>query len=138
GSLLLVGGSLGDLFGRRRVFVIGLVGFTASSVLCGAAPTIATLVVARAVQGAAAALLVPGSLALLSASFHPDDRARAVGAWSGLAGVWTAVGPFLGGWLIGAVSWRLVFFVNPPVAAFAAWVALHPVPDSLVDESARP
>ena len=137
GSLLLVGGSLGDLFGRRRVFVIGLVGFTASSVLCGAAPTIATLVVARAVQGAAAALLVPGSLALLSASFHPDDRARAVGAWSGLAGVWTAVGPFLGGWLIGAVSWRLVFFVNLPVAAFAAWVALHHVPESLDEDADR-
>src|SRR5206468_2936112 len=137
GSLLLVGGSLGDLFGRRRVFVIGLAGFTASSVLCGAAPTIATLVVARAVQGAAAALLVPGSLALLSASFDPDDRARAVGAWSGLAGVWTAVGPFLGGWLIGAVSWRLVFFINLPVASFAAWVALRHVPESRDEDADR-
>ena len=137
GSLLLVGGSLGDLFGRRRVFVIGLVGFTASSVLCGAAPTIATLVVARAVQGAAAALLVPGSLALLSASFDPGDRARAVGAWSGLAGVWTAVGPFLGGWLIGAVSWRLVFFINLPVASFAVWAALRHVPESRDEDADR-
>jgi MFS family permease len=92
-ALLLLGGSLGDLFGRRRLFVAGLVGFTAASVLCGLAPNIGALVAARALQGVAAAMLVPGSLAIIAASFTPDDRARAVGAWSGLAGVASAIGP---------------------------------------------
>lgn len=130
GSLLVLGGSLGDLFGRRRVYVIGLLGFGASSVLCGLAPTAEVLVLARAVQGTAAALLVPGSLALISASFHPDDRARAIGAWSGLAGVASAIGPFLGGWLVDAVSWRLVFLVNVPIVVVGAWISMRHVDES--------
>jgi EmrB/QacA subfamily drug resistance transporter len=129
-SLLLLGGSLGDLYGRRRIFVVGLGGFTAASLLCGLAPSTAGLVAARALQGVGAALLVPGSLALISASFRPEDRSRAVGAWSGLAAVAGAIGPFLGGWLVDAFSWRVVFLVNLPVAAVCAWITLRHVPES--------
>ncbi len=135
-ALLLLGGSLGDLYGRRRIFVLGLIGFTVASVLCGAAPSIELLVAARAVQGAGAALLVPGSLAIISASFHPDDRGRAVGAWSGLAGVSTAIGPFLGGWLVDALSWRLIFLINVPLAVVAVLVASRHVPESRDPSSA--
>jgi EmrB/QacA subfamily drug resistance transporter len=135
GSLVVMGGSFGDLWGRKRVFVAGLIGFGATSLLCGLAPTIEVLVATRALQGVAAALLVPGSLAIVSSSFHPDDRGRAIGAWSGLAGVSTAVGPFLGGWLIDAVSWRLVFLVNLPIIAVALVVTLRHVPESR-DETA--
>ena len=129
-ALLLLGGSLGDIYGRRRVFVAGLVWFTVASVACGAAPTTGFLVAARALQGVGAAMLVPGSLALISASFTPDDRSRAVGAWSGRAGVATALGPFLGGWLIDAVSWRLIFVINVPLAAAAVWITLRHVPET--------
>ncbi|CAN5667940.1 MFS transporter [soil metagenome] len=129
-ALLLLGGSLGDLYGRRRMFVLGLIGFTLASILCGVAPNIEALIGARALQGAGGALLVPGSLAIISASFHPDDRGRAVGAWSGLAGVSTAIGPFFGGWLIDAVSWRLVFLINVPLAIVAVLVATRHVPES--------
>jgi len=130
GSLLLLGGALGDRYGRRRVFVTGLVAFSAASALCGLAPSLGGLIAARAVQGVGGALLVPGSLALLSASFRPDDRGRAVGAWSGLAGVASAVGPFLGGWLVDAVSWRLVFLINLPLAAVTVWIVVNHVPES--------
>jgi EmrB/QacA subfamily drug resistance transporter len=129
-SLLLLGGSLGDLYGRRRIFVLGLIGFSAASLLCGLAPTIEVLIAARALQGAAAALLVPSSLAIISASFHPDDRARAVGAWSGLGAAAGAVGPFVGGWLVDSLSWRPVFFINLPIAAVTAWIALRHVPET--------
>ncbi len=124
GSLLVLGGSLGDLFGRRRVFVIGLTGFAVTSALCAAAPTANLLIVARLLQGAAAALLVPGSLAMISASFRPGDRARAIGTWSGLGAIITALGPFVGGWLIDAVSWRLVFVINLPLSAAGIAIAL--------------
>jgi EmrB/QacA subfamily drug resistance transporter len=137
-ALVLLGGSLGDLIGRRRIFVGGLYGFVAASLLCGLAPNTGALIAARAFQGAAAAFLVPGSLALISASFHPDDRSRAVGAWSGLAGVASALGPFLGGWLVDAVSWRLVFLLNLPLAAAAAWITLHHVPESRAADAGRP
>jgi len=129
-ALLLLGGSLGDRYGRRTMFVAGLAAFIAASVLCGLAPTAGFLVGARALQGVGGALLVPGSLSIISASFHPDDRGRAVGAWSGLAGVTTAIGPFVGGWLIDAASWRLIFLLNVPLAGLAAWIAVRHVPDT--------
>ena len=130
GSLVLVGGALGDVLGRRRVFLIGLVGFGVTSAACGLAPTPRVLVSARAAQGLAAALLVPGSLALISASFRDADRDRAIGAWSGLAGLATALGPFLGGWLVDAASWRWVFLINPPLVAAAVVVTVRGVPES--------
>ena len=133
-AFLLLGGALGDKYGRRLVFRVGVVGFAVSSVLCGLAPTTEVLVVARAVQGAAGALLVPVSLALLSATVRADDRARTVGAWAGLTGVASAVGPFVGGWLVDAVSWRWAFFINLPVGALALYGSTH-VPESL-DEDA--
>ena len=129
-ALLLLGGSLGDLYGRKRGFLAGLVGFSIASAACGCAPNASFLVIARAIQGGGAALLVPGSLALISATFHPDDRGRAVGAWSGLAGVAGAIGPFVGGWLIDAVSWRLIFFINVPLAAVCFVITTRYVPES--------
>ncbi len=137
GSFLVVGGSLGDLFGRRRMFVWGLVAFAASSVVCGVAPSVGLLIVARVVQGAAGALLVPASLAIISSTFAPADRARAIGAWSGLAGVSAAIGPFLGGWLIDAVSWRLVFLINVPIVAVAVPIALRHVPETRDEHADR-
>ena len=129
-ALLLLGGALGDEYGRRRMFVAGLVWFTVASVLCGIAPNIGALIAARALQGAGGALLVPGSLALITASFRSEDHGSAIGAWSGLTGVATSIGPFLGGWLVDAVSWRLVFLINVPLAALALWVTLRHVPES--------
>jgi EmrB/QacA subfamily drug resistance transporter len=134
-GLLLIGGSLGDHFGRRRVFAVGVAWFAVASALCAVAPTIETLIAARAVQGVGGALLTPGSLAILQATFHPDDRGTAIGWWSGLAGVSTAVGPFLGGWLVEAVSWRLIFLINLPLAAAVLWAA-RAIPESS-DESVR-
>ncbi len=128
-GLLLFGGSLGDRFGRRRVFVIGIAWFAIASVLCGLAPSGGLLIAGRAVQGIGAALLVPGSLAIIESTFAPDDRAPAVGAWSGLGAVAAAIGPVLGGWLSG-YSWRYVFFINAPVAVVAVAVAVRDVPDS--------
>jgi EmrB/QacA subfamily drug resistance transporter len=135
-ALLLLGGSLGDLYGRKRGFQVGLVAFSVASVACGLAPDPTVLIVARAVQGAGAALLVPGSLALISASFHPDDRGKAIGAWSGLAGVSGAIGPFVGGWLIDAVSWRLIFFINLPLAALCFVITSRHVPESRDEDEA--
>jgi EmrB/QacA subfamily drug resistance transporter len=129
-ALLLLGGALGDEYGRRRMFVIGLVWFTVASVLCGLAPSIGALIAARALQGVGGALLVPGSLALITASFRSEDHGSAIGAWSGLTGVATSIGPFLGGWLVDAVSWRLVFLINVPLAALALWVTMLHVPES--------
>jgi EmrB/QacA subfamily drug resistance transporter len=129
-GLLLLGGALGDIHGRRRIFVVGVVWFAIASLACGLAPNAGFLIGARAVQGAGAALLTPGSLAIIQASFAPDDRSKAIGAWSGLGGVATAIGPFLGGWLIGAVSWRLVFFINLPIAAAVVAITVRHVPES--------
>ncbi len=128
-ALILLGGSLGDRFGRRRMFVIGVVWFAVASLLCGLAPNIEMLVAARALQGVGGALLAPGSLAIISASFHGSDRSAAVGAWSGLGGVAGAIGPFLGGWLV-EWSWRAVFLVNLPVAVLIVMVAARHVPES--------
>jgi EmrB/QacA subfamily drug resistance transporter len=129
-ALLLLGGALGDRHGRRRVFVIGLVAFTAGSLACGLAPSGPALVAARAAQGIGGALLVPNSLALIDALVDDAERGRAIGYWAGLSGVSTAIGPFLGGWLVEAVSWRLVFFINLPLAALAIAIALRHVPES--------
>ena len=128
-ALILLGGSLGDRFGRRRVFVVGVIWFALASLLCGLAPTLPVLVAARALQGVGGALLTPGSLAIISASFAAADRAAAVGAWSGLAGIAAAVGPFIGGWLV-QLSWRAVFLINLPVALGIVLVARRHVPES--------
>jgi len=129
-SLILLGGSLGDRYGRRRVFVIGVGVFTAASLLCAVSPSVEFLIGARMLQGVGGALLTPGSLAIIEASFRPADRARAIGAWSGLGGVATAFGPLLGGYLIGAISWRAIFFINLPIGIFVAWAAREHVPES--------
>jgi EmrB/QacA subfamily drug resistance transporter len=129
-GLLLLGGTLGDSYGRRKVFQIGIVWFAAASLLCGLAPDAAVLIAARALQGVGGALLTPGSLAILQASFAEQDRSAAIGAWSGLGGVATAIGPFLGGWLISAVSWRLVFFINLPLAVAVLVIARRHVPET--------
>lgn len=133
-ALILVGGSLGDRWGRRRVFVSGVVWFALASLLCAIAPSIEVLVAARAFQGIGAALLTPGSLALISASIDTEDRGAAIGTWSGLAGVSTAFGPLLGGWLVEAVSWRAVFYLNLPLAAAVVWITLRHVPESKNEE----
>jgi len=135
-SFVLLGGALADRFGRRRVFVIGVAWFAVGSALCGLAPNVAMLIAARAFQGIGGALLTPGSLAIISASFSADDRPRAIGAWSGFGGIAGAVGPFLGGWLVDVWSWRLIFLVNLPLAAVVIPVALRHVPES-VDPGAR-
>lgn len=135
GALIVLGGSLGDRLGRRRMFVLGLAAFTAASVVCGIAPNTIILIAARALQGVGGAFLVPGSLAIISACFVPEDRARAVGLWSGMSGVVTAAAPFVGGWLVDSVSWRAIFFINVPVAAAAITVAVRHVPESR-DEAA--
>jgi EmrB/QacA subfamily drug resistance transporter len=135
-ALILLGGALGDRVGRLRIFLLGLYLFTGASVLCALAPGTWELVGARALQGVGGALLVPGSLALLSATLHPDDRGRAVGAWSGLTGVATAVGPFVGGWLVDAASWRWVVLVNVPLAAVVAFVC-RGLPDTVDPDAPR-
>ena len=115
-AFLLIGGSLGDRFGRRKVYLAGAVWFALASAACGFAPSVAFLIMTRVLQGAGAALLTPGSLAILEASFRPADRARAIGAWSGLGGVAVAAGPLVGGYLISVASWRWIFFINVPMA----------------------
>ena len=136
-SMILLGGALGDRFGRRRVFVIGTIWFAAASLLCGAAPNIAVLIAARILQGVGGALLTPGSLAILQASFRRPDRARAVGAWSGLGGAAGAVGPFVGGGLVDGPGWRWAFLINVPVAAVAVVCARVAVPETRDPHAAR-
>jgi len=129
-ALLLVGGALGDRFGRRRVFLLGVTGFALASAGCGLAATAGLLIAARAVQGIAAALLVPGSLALISSSFDQSRRGRAIGTWSGFSSITAAVGPLLGGWLIDHASWRWVFFLNLPLALMVLVISWRFVPES--------
>lgn len=129
-ALLLVGGSLGDQFGRRRMFVGGLVAFGATSALCAVAPTVEFLVAARALQGVAGALLVPGSLALVAATFEGEARGKAVGTWTAWTGIATVFGPAAGGALVDLVSWRAIFWINLPLIAFTVWLCLRAVAES--------
>jgi EmrB/QacA subfamily drug resistance transporter len=129
GALILVGGSLGDLFGRRLIFIIGTALFALASAGCGVALNIHQLIIARSIQGAGAALLVPGSLAIIGASFDEESRGKAIGTWSGFTTITTAVGPVLGGWLVEHASWRWVFFINLPIAAVIA-ISLRHIPES--------
>ncbi|NJP34932.1 MFS transporter [Micromonospora thermarum] len=136
-AFVLLGGALGDRFGRRRIFLLGVVWFTVASLLCGLAQDTGQLVAARFLQGAGGALLTPGSLSVLQASFHPDDRGKAIGAWSGLSGVSTALGPFVGGWLIDTLSWRWIFFLNVPLAVLVVLAAMRWVPESRDEDASR-
>src|SRR6201987_137523 len=130
GALILIGGSLGDLFGRRRMFLIGVGIFGVASIACGLASNIQQLVIARSVQGVGAAFLVPGSLSIISASFDEKTRVRAIGTWSGFTAITTALGPVVGGWLIEHASWRWAFFLNVPLAAAVVAISLWQVPES--------
>lgn len=130
GALILVGGSLGDLFGRRLMFVLGVAIFAVASVGCGVASNIHQLIIARSIQGVGAALLVPGSLTIISTSFDEKSRGRAIGTWSGFTAITTAVGPVLGGWLVEYASWRWVFFINIPLAAAVIVILLWHIPES--------
>jgi EmrB/QacA subfamily drug resistance transporter len=129
-SLVLVGGSLGDLYGRRRIFALGIAIFAVASVACGLARDINELILARAIQGIGAALLVPGSLAIIGASFPENERGRAIGTWSGMSAITGAAGPVIGGWLIEHASWRWAFFLNLPLAAVTLAIAFWQVPES--------
>jgi len=136
-ALLLVGGSLGDRFGRRRVYAIGIAVFAATSALCGLAGSVRTLVMARALQGVGAALLVPGSLAIIAASFPEEERGRAIGTWSGFSAMTTALGPVIGGWLIDHFSWRWAFFLNLPIAVATLFLLFRCVPESRDPQAPR-
>ncbi len=136
-ALILVGGSMGDHFGRRRVFGIGVVVFSLSSIICGLAPTVLVLILTRAVQGIGSALLVPGSLAIISASFGPEQRGRAIGTWSGATSITSALGPVLGGWLVQNASWRWVFFINVPLAVAVLIILFLRVSESHDESAAR-
>src|SRR5438132_7477417 len=136
-AFLLVGGSLGDHYGRRRIFLIGVALFACASAACGFAADIRQLIAARALQGLGAALLVPGSLAIISSSFAEKERGRAIGTWSGASAITTSIGPVIGGWLIEHVSWRAVFFINLPIAVSIILISLWRVPESSDRESAR-
>lgn len=129
-ALILLGGSLGDRYGRRRIFSLGVAWFTLASALCALAPSSEALVAGRLLQGIGGALLTPGSLAMIEASFVPGDRARAIGAWSGLGGVAAAIGPVLGGWLVEAISWRAIFLINLPIGLFVVAMASRHVPET--------
>jgi EmrB/QacA subfamily drug resistance transporter len=129
-ALILLGGSLGDRMGRRRIFVVGAAWFTVASVLCAAAPTAELLIGARVLQGVGGALLTPGSLAIIQTSFAPSDRPRAIGAWSGLGGVAAGIGPFLGGWLVDVATWRSIFLINVPLGIVVVTISSRHVPES--------
>jgi EmrB/QacA subfamily drug resistance transporter len=136
-ALILVGGSLGDHFGRRQVFMLGTAIFALASAGCGAAPNIHVLIIARSIQGVGSALLVPGSLAIISSSFDEQSRGQAIGTWSGFTAITTAIGPVLGGWLVEHASWRWVFFINLPLAAAVIGISLWRVPESRAASAGR-
>src|SRR3954465_3577453 len=125
GALILVGGSLGDQFGRKKVFLFGVAFFTAASVVCGVATSPRILILGRALQGIGAAFLVPGSLAIISATFADAERGKAIGTWSGFSAITTAVGPVVGGWLIENLSWRATFFINVPLAVVVLFLSFR-------------
>ncbi|HUE66693.1 MAG TPA: MFS transporter, partial [Candidatus Acidoferrum sp.] len=129
-ALLILAGAVNDFYGRKRTFLLGLLGFGVTSVLCGLAPTMELLVLFRILQGAAGALLVPGSLALLTANFSGEEQGRAFGTWAGASGATTILGPLLGGLLVDTISWRAAFFINVPLVAVAAWATWTHVPES--------
>src|SRR5712675_3157471 len=137
GALILVGGSLGDMFGRRLMFVSGVAVFAAASAACGFASNIHQLIIARSFQGVGAALLVPGSLSIISTSFEEQERGQAIGTWSGFTAITTAIGPVLGGWVVEHVSWRWVFFINLPLAAAVMAISLWRIPESRSTISGR-
>ena len=136
-ALILVGGSLGDYYGRKRIFSLGIVLFAAASVWCGLAGSPEQLIVARAVQGVGGALLVPGSLAIISASFDEDRRGRAIGTWSGFSGITAAIGPVAGGYLVENISWRAAFLINVPLAIIVLWLVFRHVPESRDPDARR-
>ena len=136
-SLILLGGALGDRYGRRRVFVIGTVWFATASLLCGLAPTAEVLIAARILQGVGAALLTPGSLAMIQGAFVHDDRAKAIGSWVGFGGIAAAIGPFLGGFLVDYASWRWIFLINLPIAVATVAIAQRTVPETLDPNAPR-
>lgn len=136
-AFILLGGSLGDRVGRRRVFVIGTIWFALASLLCGIAPSIELLVAARALQGVGGALLTPGSLAMIAGLLQGEERGRAIGLWSGLSGLASAIGPFVGGWLIDVAGWRWVFLINLPIAAAVVFVAQRHVPETKDPQATR-
>ena len=136
-SLILVGGSLGDHFGRKRVFLVGVAWFAVASTVCGVAQTPEQLIAARLLQGVGAALLTPGSLAMIQGSFRAADRGKVIGQWAGLGGIAAAIGPLLGGWIVGNASWRWIFLINVPVAVAVLLVAARHVPESRDPQAAR-
>src|SRR2546421_4646437 len=136
-ALLILAGAINDFYGRKRTFIVGLVGFGATSVLCGFAPSMELLVLFRILQGAAGALLVPGSLALLTANFSGEEQGRAFGTWAGASGATTILGPVVGGFLVDTISWRAAFFINVPLVAVAAWATWKHVPESRDENATR-
>ena len=136
-SLLLLGGALGDLYGRRKVFVSGVLLFAAGSAWCGFAPSIVSLIFARGLQGIGAAFLVPGSLAIISASYAENELGQTIGTWSGFTAITAAIGPVLGGWLVENGSWRWVFFINLPLTLIVLCLTLWRVPESRNDKASR-
>ena len=136
-ALILVGGSLGDHYGRRRIFSLGVLVFAAASMICGLAQNPEQLIAARAVQGIGGAMLVPGSLSIISAAFSEEDRGKAIGTWSGFSGITAALGPVLGGFLIQTVSWRAAFFINVPLAVVVLLIVARHVPESRDPDAAR-
>jgi EmrB/QacA subfamily drug resistance transporter len=137
-ALLLIGGSLGDIYSRRKSFLAGVILFTLASIACGISSNVATLIAARGVQGVGAALLIPNSLALISTSFSPEERGRAIGTWSGFSAITTSIGPVAGGWLVQHASWRWVFFVNVPIALVVVALVVWRIPESGAQETGAP
>ena len=137
GALILIGGSLGDQFGRKRIFLLGVIVFTVASVFCGISQTIEQLIIARSVQGIGGALLTPGSLAIIRSSFDSAERGKAIGTWSGFSAITSALGPLLGGWLVQNTSWRWIFFINIPLAVIVVIVSLLHLPESTSGEGKK-